>query len=143
MPYNTRTMTPEETEAFIHEPQIGDLATIRRDGSPHVAPLWYHYDGANIYFMAGKSSVKVRNIRRDPRVMVSIHSVGFPLRYVLIKGTAEISGDNLESIIMAVHTRYRGAEAAKQTVKTSLSTYELVVITVRPTKKITWHREDV
>ena len=143
MPYRTRTMTHEETESFLNETHMADLATLKRDGSPHVAPQWYHYDGKDLYFIAGKTSIKVRNIERDPRVMVSIAAPGFPLRYVLIEGTAEVADADREKTTRAIHTRYRGAEAAEQTVRDSMSSYDLAVITVHPTKKITWVREDV
>lgn len=69
------------------------LCTLRCDGSPHVTPVWFLYRGGTWWVCASENSVKVRNIRRDPRVslaledgvapvvaegLVTVHRSGFP-----------------------------------------------------------------
>ena len=64
-------MTPEEARAFLlHGTRTGNLATVRADGRPHVAPIWFTLDGNDLVFNTGRDSVKGRNMARDPRVML-------------------------------------------------------------------------
>src|SRR5438477_15018 len=64
-------MSEEEWKAFLSaEPaRTGKLATTRKDGRPHVAPIWYDLDGdGTLVFTTGAETLKGRSIRRDPRV---------------------------------------------------------------------------
>ena len=54
------------------QPRTGKLATTRADGSPHVTPIWFVLDGDEIVFTTHHTSVKARNIARDPRVSLCI-----------------------------------------------------------------------
>ena len=69
-------MTPEQAKIFLSEPRIADLATVRPDGAPHVAPVWYHYDGDKVKIVADPTAVKLRNI--DP--VLALQSMPFYLR---------------------------------------------------------------
>ena len=80
------TMTHEEMNAYLDETHIAHLATLRRDGSPHVTPLWYRYDKGILYMITEGSLMKARNIRRDSRVAVSISTDQEPYKYVLYRG---------------------------------------------------------
>ena len=62
------------------------LATVRADGRPHVAPVWFDLDGDEIVFTTGKDSVKGKNILRDPRVMISVDDENPPFAFVFIEG---------------------------------------------------------
>ena len=134
-----RAMTSQEIDTFLNETHVADLATLKRDGSPHVAPVWYEYDGEKVYFIAGDSAVKVRNVRRDPRVMVSIATRDEPYKYVLIEGNGEvITGDDVEKTTLSLCIRYRGQEQGTGFAREILAGGGTVVVAVRPTKMITW-----
>jgi PPOX class probable F420-dependent enzyme len=51
---------------------LAHLATVLPDGSPHTVPLWVGTHGDHIVFLTGPQSRKARNLRRDPRVALSI-----------------------------------------------------------------------
>ena len=87
-------MTPEDIEKFLKEPHIANLATVRPDGSPHVAPVWFLYDGEQVIVMVEKSAVKIRNIRHEPRIMLSIATDQTPYQYVLASGKATLTFDD-------------------------------------------------
>ncbi len=55
-------MTEDEVWAFLDSvpPRTGKLATVRLDGSPHVAPIWFAIDGREIVFNTGTETVKGR-----------------------------------------------------------------------------------
>ena len=82
-------MTPPEWRAFLLSgTRTAKLATVRSDGRPHVAPVWFDLDGNDLIFMTGKDTVKGKNILHDPRVMLSIDDERPPFAFVLIEGTA-------------------------------------------------------
>ena len=73
MPY--RPMTDEQVRAFLTAlpPRTGKLATVRADGRPHVAPVWYDVDDdGSLVFNTGEATVKGRNLRRDPRASLCV-----------------------------------------------------------------------
>ena len=73
-------MTDVKRPAFAH------LATLMKDGSPQVTPVWIDYDGERIPFNSALGRVKDKNVRRDPRVAMSIQDPHNPYRYLQIRG---------------------------------------------------------
>ena len=80
-------LTPEQRAVF-GPPNLAYLATVSADGSPHLAPLWadVREDGM-ILLNTADGRVKVENVRRDPRVAVSIHDRDHPHPPIAILGT--------------------------------------------------------
>src|SRR5580658_5716205 len=56
------------------------------DGSPHVAPVWFDYDGTHILIDSAVGRVKDKNMRRDPRVGIDILDPDNPYRHLSIRG---------------------------------------------------------
>ncbi len=66
-----QNMTPAEIRSFLLDRiRTGKLATVRKDGRPHVVPVWFELDGDTIVFTTWHQTVKAANIRRDPRVLL-------------------------------------------------------------------------
>lgn len=112
-----RTMTTDEIRTFLTAgTRTGKLATVRADGRPHVAPIWFVLDGDDVVFNTHESSVKAGNLRRDPRVAITVDSEEPPYAFVIIEGTAALStvpGDLLRWAT-AIGGRYMGAERADE-----------------------------
>ncbi len=125
-------MTPEETERFLKEPHIVDLATVRPDGSPQVTPVWYQYDGGRLLVLADPSSIKVRNIRKDPRVSMSIATHWEPYKYVLVNGTAEISDEWDPELLWKMAVNYKGTLGGEQYAARVEKEATFCLITVTP-----------
>ena len=70
-----------ESKAFAH------LATLMPDGRPQVTPVWFDFDGEHVLVNSAKGWQKDRNIRRDPRVSLSMCDPGNPYRYLVLRGT--------------------------------------------------------
>jgi pyridoxine/pyridoxamine 5'-phosphate oxidase len=51
---------------------IAKLATVRPDGRPHVAPVWFDLDGNDLVFSTGERSVKGRNLIADRRLSICV-----------------------------------------------------------------------
>ena len=102
-------MAQLDIEEYLAGRHIAHLATLNPDGSPHLIPIWYLYETGKIY-MIGGSGVKARNIKNDPRVVVSITGPEQPYKYVLIEGTAQLITQGIEQLTLTVATRYMGEE---------------------------------
>jgi PPOX class probable F420-dependent enzyme len=111
-------MSVEERAAFLlHGTRTGKLATVRRDGRPHVQPVWFVLDDdGTVVFMTGSRTVKGRNLRRDPRASIVVDDEAPPFSWARIDGTVEI-GEDLDDMLIwstRIAYRYMGPELAEQ-----------------------------
>src|SRR5580704_9538333 len=94
MPYHQ--MSEDEVRTFLTElpARTGKLATVCRDGRPHVAPVWFVVDddGA-IVFNTGTGTVKGRNLIREGRAAMCIEDDRPPFSFVTVEGSVEIIDD--------------------------------------------------
>ena len=89
-----RTLSNAEARAFLLDrPRTAKLATVRPDGRPHVAPVWFDLDGETIVFTTWHATVKAANIRHDPRVCLCVDDDRPPFSFVIIEGTATFVDD--------------------------------------------------
>lgn len=65
---------------------IAHLATVLPDGAPHSVPVWIGTHGDHIAILTGPGSRKARNLRRDPRVAISLTEADNPLRPFVVRG---------------------------------------------------------
>ena len=85
-------MTIDEYKTFVTTgTRTGKVATVRKDGRPHVVPIWFDLDGDTLIFMTWHESVKAGNMRRDPRVSICVDEESPPYAFVMIEGTVTIS----------------------------------------------------
>lgn len=99
---------------FVGQPRIGRLGTTNRDGTPHIAPVWYRFVDGVFLVLTESESRKCRNIERDPRVAFCIDDERTPYHTVLVSGRAtveEAPGSEWREEL-AVH--YLGEEAGKR-----------------------------
>lgn len=110
-------MTEDEWHGFISEgTRTGKLSTVRADGSPHVAPVWFVLDGDDLLFNTGEDTVKGRNLARDGRVSICVDDERPPFAFVVLSGRAELSRDMKTMLHWAtrIGARYMGEEAGAQ-----------------------------
>ncbi|TMC13129.1 MAG: PPOX class F420-dependent oxidoreductase [Chloroflexi bacterium] len=113
----SRTMNRDEWRSFLSEgTRTGKLATARRDGRPHVVPVWFVLDGDDLVFTTVSDSVKAHAMRRDPRVCLCVDDERAPYAYVMVEGTAALSEDpdDLLRFATAIGGRYMGADQAER-----------------------------
>jgi PPOX class probable F420-dependent enzyme len=111
-----RNLTPAEAlDWAFARPRTAKLATVTKDGAPHVAPIWVGRDGERIYFTTGRDTMKGRAIRRDPRVAMAFDDETPPFSFVIVAGTAEIIDDPDELLrwATAIGGRYMGDDQAE------------------------------
>ena len=131
-------MTSDEVRSFLLDTvRTGKLATVRADGRPHVAPIWFDLDGDDVLFNTWHESVKGKNLRRNPRVSICVDDDRPPFSFVIIEGVAEISEDAEALLHWATRIggRYMGADQAEAFGRRNGVPGELLV-RVTPTKII-------
>jgi DNA-binding IclR family transcriptional regulator len=90
----SRTLTRSEIEQFLQGPWGARLACIRHDGTPHVIPLWYVWDGTAVWMAASPGAFWKKHIGENPQVSLTIDEPWPPLRRAFIAGRAELVADD-------------------------------------------------
>ena len=110
-------MTESEWREFVSAgTRTGKVALTRKDGSPHVTPVWFVLDGDDLLFNTGVESLKGRILRRDPRVALCVDDQEPPYSFVIIQGEATLSEEpgELRQWAAAIGGRYMGADRAEE-----------------------------
>ncbi len=141
-------MDDEEVAAFLSAlpARTGKLATVRDDGRPHVAPIWFALDRStagpdsplgDLVLNTAATTVKGRNIVRDPRIALCIDDDRPPFTFVSIEGVASVSEDPDELLHWAtvIGGRYMGEDRAGDYGARNGVPGELVV-RLRPTRVV-------
>lgn len=96
---------------LLEEPNFCYVATVRRDGTPHVAPVWVDVDGDTVVLNSAKGRAWPTNLRRDPRVTLTVASKDNPYEYVSIRGRLDSeSEDGADDHINAMAKKYLGQD---------------------------------
>lgn len=129
----------------------GKLATVKKDGSSHIVPIWFVLDGGNksgggrrkgedddIIFTTDGTSVKAKNIQRDNRVSICVDDQIPPFSFVIVYGTAKIhhcKQSELFRFATKIAQRYMGKENAELYGRRN-STEGEVLVRIKPTRII-------
>jgi PPOX class probable F420-dependent enzyme len=123
-------MTEVEWREFVSVgTRTGKLATTRRDGRPHVVPIWFVLDGEDFVFNTGAESVKGRALARTGQASLCVDDERPPYSFVTVSGPVTISVDLDEMLPLAIRiaARYVGEELAEQYGRRNAVTGELLV----------------
>ena len=135
-------LTPSEIEAFLAQPRTAHLVTLRASGTPHVAPVWFLWKNGRALVMADASAVKVRNIRRNPAVALSVATPEHPYNYVSLEGTANIADSGLEDMVRETCVLYEGPERGDEFAAELLADERLTLIEISVDRVISWKEDD-
>ncbi|MFI7313768.1 PPOX class F420-dependent oxidoreductase [Streptomyces hygroscopicus] len=112
-----QNMTKDQWQKFLLEgTRTAKLSTVRADGSPHLAPVWFLLDGDDLVFNTGQDTVKGRNLTRDGRVAICVDDDRPPFAFVTLRGHAELI-DDLEQVrhwATRIAARYMGEDRAEE-----------------------------
>lgn len=102
-------MSPDVREVLDGTP-IAHLATVLPDGAPHSVPLWIGTHGDHVVILTGPNSQKARNLRRDPRVAISLTPPDNPFQPVILRGRVVewLAGDEGWEIVDRIARKYIG-----------------------------------
>jgi PPOX class probable F420-dependent enzyme len=143
-------MSKTEIRRFLKKDTFtGKLATVKKDGSPHVVPIWFVLDyqndkdtSENIYFTTFSGSVKAENIQRDNRISICIDDQTPPFSFVAIYGTAKLYPYKQKEVLKwatRIAQRYVGKKGSKAYGKRN-SGEGAILVQIKP-KKITAEKD--
>jgi PPOX class probable F420-dependent enzyme len=139
-------MSNKEIKRFLMQGTLtGKLATVKKDGSPHVVPIWFVLDDdkskgriGDIVLTTGSTSLKARNIHHDNRVNICVDDQTPPFSFVLVFGTAKMYHSKQNELLRwatKIVERYMGKENAEEYGRTN-SGEGAALVRIKPTKII-------
>ncbi len=138
-------MTKEEIDAFLELRLIMSVATINRDGRPHLVPMWYGFlEGAPALWTYGKSQ-KVLNLMRDPRItcLVEAGKDYEELKGVELIGKALVSSrrEDVQKVGESVYERYIGPLDAEGRARAAAMGAKRVAVVIQVEKMVSWDHQ--
>lgn len=100
----------EATKALFDGKNFPVVATINADGSVQTSVVWAKRDGDTVLFATVRGRLKERNMQRDPRVSLSVFDLEDPLKYVEVRGRAEITEEGGRELINELSHKYDGKD---------------------------------
>jgi len=134
-------LSQQERDAFLSQPHKAALATIDKDGFPHVVAMGYRYKDGVIYMTSYGKAQKVLNARRNPKVGVMVEAGKLYGEYqgVMIRGLCEVIEDpQVVRETMGIVGRSETAKAAAIPSGAAASAPKRVVLKITPTKIASW-----
>jgi PPOX class probable F420-dependent enzyme len=100
---------PPEVDEFLRRPNPAVVATLRPDGAPHTVPTWYDWDGERVLLNMDESRLRLRFIRRDPRIALTVLGDDSWYGHVSLLGrVVELRDDDELADIDRLARRYTG-----------------------------------
>ena len=130
--------SPERQAEFLATIPNVTVATIRPGGLPQLTPNWFLWTGSVFWISTAESTVKIRNLRRDPRIVLCVDDVASG-DYVQVTGTATlIEGDDVREPTLDICRKYMAEDTLEAHWQSLLATGPQVIIEVRP-DRFQWH----
>jgi PPOX class probable F420-dependent enzyme len=103
-------MLDPDVRRHLDGTSLAHVASVLPDGAPHTVPVWVGTHGDQVVFLTGPRSRKARNLRRDPRVALSLAPADNPFQPVILRGrvTEWLEGEAAWKIIDQISTKYTG-----------------------------------
>jgi PPOX class probable F420-dependent enzyme len=99
----------EKAKKLIDQPNVACVATILRDGSPHVTPVWVDRQNDIVIINSPETTQKVKNLKRDPRIALCIYDLNNIHSRVVIRGkVTQITKNGAEDHIDKMEMKYNG-----------------------------------
>ena len=121
---------------FLNRPLVAVYVTLRADGSPHAAPVWFEFVDGEFRVFTSDTFQRVRNLERDSRAAITISTHDEPYAYVSAEGLVSITREGLEETARSISWRYM-PEGAEEYLAELLDEHS-VVLRLTPERILTW-----
>ena len=102
---------PELAKKLAEGKNFATVATLMADGSPQASVVWLDTDGEFLIFNTAEGRIKPKNMRRDPRVALTVHNAEQPYQQAMIRGrVVEITGEGADEHINKLAKKYMGVD---------------------------------
>jgi PPOX class probable F420-dependent enzyme len=111
---------------------FGTITTLMRDGSPSTHVMWVDADDEHVLINTEIGRMKYRNVKRDPRVVVTVWDSADPYSYAEVRGEVvdEVRGPEARAHIDALSQKYNGTDYSEDAIQT-----ERVILKIRPLRQ--------
>lgn len=85
-----QSVIPVQCQDLLMKQSFAHVATIGPDGEPQISPVWIDWDGQHVLFCQAKTRQKLHNLRREPRIALSMTDPDNPYRYLEVRGVVKV-----------------------------------------------------
>jgi PPOX class probable F420-dependent enzyme len=101
---------PPSVKKVLQDKAYGHVVTLNADSKPQVTMVWVDVDGDDVLFNTAEGRLKPRNLRRDPRVTISVQDRTDPQAYMVVHGKASVTEAGADEHIDKLAKRFLGAD---------------------------------
>lgn len=130
----------EDLGGFLEQPVVAVLATLRRDGSVLLSPVWHEWRDGGFNLWLPSDDVKTRHLRRDPRATLVVAESSMPLRGVEIRTEAILIEADVRETAVRIARRYVGEATGTDYVESASGSY--VIARLEPGHLRVWDFAD-
>ena len=129
-------LNSDQIEEVIKKPIISIVATLRKDGSAHMTPVWHILHEDFVYIVIEDSSVKSKNLKNDDRISLCIATETKPQKWVQINGKAHLTKNNIQELVTLMAIHYLGKSEGAEYSKNVLKELDFIAVKILPDKVI-------
>jgi PPOX class probable F420-dependent enzyme len=101
---------PESVKKLLEDKAYGHVVTFNQSGRPQITMVWMDVDGNEAVFNTAEGRKKPQNLRRDPRIIISVQNRNEPQSYIAIHGTASMTEAGADAHIDKLAKRFLGVD---------------------------------
>ena len=101
---------PQSVKRLLQDKAYGHVVTFNAQGTPQLTMVWMDVDGNEVLFNTAEGRHKTQNLRRDPRIKVSVQDRNDPQAYAVFHGTARVTEAGADEHIDKLAQRFLGAD---------------------------------
>lgn len=101
---------PQSVKKILQDKAYGHVVTFNADGKPQLTMVWADVDGDEVLFNTADGRLKPKNLRRDPRIIVSVQDRNDPQSYMVFHGKASVTEAGADEHIDKLAKRFLGAD---------------------------------
>ena len=134
------TVARARIRRFLEEEPVVWLSTVRPDGTPHIVPIWFWWDGGALVVASKPGAQKVRNLRANPSVMLALGDAEDDFDVGLVKGRAELlDRPSRETLPAGLFAKYAAPLTAMGVDASEFAATYSQVIRIVPDDYLGWH----
>lgn len=96
---------------LLDDKNFAHIATVDENGAPQVTPVWIEFDGTHVLFNTEEKRAKVKHLKKNPRVALSVLNAENPYQYIEIRGSVvEVTAEGADAMIDRLAKKYLGQD---------------------------------
>ncbi len=131
-------LNEEELKAFLNQALVARLGSLNPDGSIHLVPVWFKYEGGYILIGTEESTRKAKNVKRNKNVSLLVDSQERPYKGVLIYGQAQLDDDDAIGKRISILARHMPPDIAQKVGNDLATQFALITIRIKPQRIISY-----